>query len=61
MFSQVIQSFSSGLNTVFPSYILLKVPLRASYKLHFAGYTLQDYTSLIKKRDRGIKYKTLSS
>ena len=26
MFSQIIQSFSSGLNTVFPSYILLKVP-----------------------------------
>ena len=26
MYSQIIQSFSSGLNTVFPSYILLKFP-----------------------------------
>ena len=56
MFSQVIVSSSSRLNTAFPSYILLEVPSYksyillevTSYKLYFVGYTFQDYTLLIK-------------
>ena len=41
MFSQVIVSSSLTLNATFPSYM-------TSYKLHFVGYTFQDYTLLIK-------------
>ena len=41
LFSQVIVSSSLTLNTTFPSYM-------TSYKLHFVGYTFQDYTLLMK-------------
>ena len=61
MFSQVIVSSSSRLNTAFPSYILLEVPPYDKLQVTLCRLYFPRLHIAHKKLDRGIKYKTLSS
>ena len=61
MFCQVIASSSSRLNTAFPNYILLEVPTYGKLQVTLSRLYFPRLHFTHKKRDRGIKYKTLSS
>ena len=61
MFSQVIVSSSSRLNTAFPSYILLEVPPYDKLQVTLCRLYFPRLHIAHKKLDRGIKYKTLLS
>ena len=61
MFSQVIVSSSSRLNIAFPSYILLEVPNYDKLQVTLCRLYFPRLHFAHKKRDQGIKYKTLSS
>ena len=60
--SYVLPCYSklSGLNTVFPSYILLKVPTQDKLQVTLCRLYFARLHFAHKKRDREIKYKTLS-
>ena len=61
MFSQVIVSSISRLNTAFPSHILLEVPTYDKLQVILCRLYFPRLHFARKKRDRGIEYKTLSS
>ena len=61
MFCQVIVSSSSRLNAAFPNYILLEVPTYGKLQVTLCRLYFPRLHFAHKKRDRGIKYKTLSS